>query len=475
MEKDRTINIPRLVVGAPSGRSGKTTVTLGLLAAFKNRGMEVQPFKKGPDFIDPGWMTMVTGRPCRNLDSFMMSGDMIRESFAGNVSGVDIGVVEGAMGLFDGVDIEGSGSTAEVARALSSPVILVVDTTRMTRSVAPLVSGFMHFDPGINVAGVILNKVARPRHEAMLRQAIKRYCGIPVLGVVPKGREFTIPDRHLGLIPAAERDELAASVAEAGRLAVNYFDMDKIIEVAGSAPPLPVAVKKGDGTGPVAGVMGSSPVIGVFKDRAFTFYYPENIEALVYAGAELIYIDALNDTALPDVDALYIGGGFPEVFAGELEKNKGLRESVKGMVEAGMPVYAECGGLMYLSRTLVWKGREYSMSSCLPFDVVMSERPQGHGYEVVEVDLDNPFFPRGAVIKGHEFHHSRVVNIDESAVSFSYRVTRGWGIDGKRDGAVYKNVLACYSHIHAISVPGWAPAMVRRAVEFGKRKEGSLY
>lgn len=463
-------NIPRLVVGAPSGRSGKTTSTLGLLAALKSNGMVVQPFKKGPDFIDPSWMTMVTGRDCRNLDGFMMTREVIRDSFIRCAAGADVGVVEGAMGLFDGVDIEGSGSTAEIAKAIDAPLILVVDTTRMTRSVAPLVRGFMHFDPELKVAGVILNKVARPRHESMLREAIDRYCGIPVLGVIPKGRQFTIPDRHLGLIPAAERDELKASVAEIGKAALKYFDLQKILEVANSAPALTPARKDCLGDGVSA---AERPVIGVFKDRAFTFYYPENIEALLAAGAELVYIDSLNDSKLPELDALYIGGGFPEVFAQKIEANEGLRRAVKDAVEAGLPVYAECGGLMYLSGSITWNGSRYSMSGCLPFDVVMSDRPQGHGYEVLEVEGDNPYFSRDTVIKAHEFHHSRVENIDEEKVSFCFRVTRGWGIDGSRDGAVYKNVLACYSHLHALSCSGWAPALVKKAREYREKNKSN--
>ncbi len=464
---ENRISIPRVVVGAPCGRSGKTTVTLGLLAALKSRGMRVQSFKKGPDFIDPSWMTMVTGRPCRNLDSFMMTRQVILNSFVTSIADVDIGVVEGAMGLFDGVDIEGSGSTAEVAKSIAAPVLLVVDTTRMTRSIAPLVRGFMGFDPDLKVAGVILNKVARPRHEGILREAVEKYCGIPVLGVIPKGQQFTIPDRHLGLIPAAERDDLEASVDEIGRAAISFFDMDRILEVAASAPPM-LTSGTGDSSSPGPARKGQKTVVGIFRDRAFTFYYPENLEALEKAGASLVEIDAINDDVLPDINALYIGGGFPEVFAAELEANQGLRRAVKEGVEAGLPVYAECGGLMYLARNLIWKDRKYKMSGCLPFDVVMSDRPQGHGYEVVEVCSNNPFFSMDSVVRGHEFHHSCVENIDESRVSFAFRVTRGWGVDGHRDGAVYKNVLACYSHMHANTCPEWAPAVLQKALEFRK-------
>jgi len=463
--KKGMLQIPRVVVAAPHGRSGKTTVTLGLLAALKRKGYNVQPFKKGLDFIDPSWMTMVTGNACRNLDSFLMDREIIRRSFIRHGIKSDIAVVEGAMGLFDGVDIDGSGSTGEIARAIEAPVILVVDTTRMTRSVAPLVQGFMHFDPGVKIAGVILNKVARSRHESMLRQAVDKYCGIPVLGVIPKGGQFTIPDRHLGLIPAAERDELACTVDEIGGAAQSCLDLEGILAVARSAPPLEAAEEALTGAS-VSAASGARPVIGVFRDRAFTFYYPENLEALARAGAELLFIDAMNHGSLPAVDAVYIGGGFPEVFAEQLEANSSLRHDLQEKAEKGLPIYAECGGLMYLARSLTWEGRTFSMSGVLPLDVVMTDKPQGHGYEVVEVVGDNPFFETGTIVKGHEFHNSRVINIDEEKLDFVYKVNRGSGIGGHRDGAARKNVLAAYNHLHALNTPGWAPAMVARAREY---------
>ncbi|HHW44244.1 hydrogenobyrinic acid a,c-diamide synthase (glutamine-hydrolyzing) [Desulfofundulus thermobenzoicus] len=455
--------IPRLVIGAPRGRSGKTTVTIGLLTALvHHRQLTVQPFKKGPDFIDPSWLTLVTGRPCRNLDGFLMSRETIRASFIHHSMDAHMAVVEGAMGLFDGVDIEGSGSTAEIARTLKAPVILVVDTTRMTRSVAPLVKGFMEFDPDVTIAGVILNKVARARHERMLRQALERYCGIPVLGVIPKDRNMTIPDRHLGLIPAGERDDLQHALRELARAAVECLDLDGILAVARNVPPLEERHERG--RMPANG-RDSGPLIGVFRDRAFSFYYPENLEALQEAGARLIYIDALSDNSLPPVDALYIGGGFPEVFAPRLEANAGLRESVRLAIEKGLPVYAECGGLMYLGRRITWQERSYEMCGALPFDVLMEERPRGHGYEVVQVVEENPFFPCGMIIRGHEFHHSRLTNVD-GGLGYAFRVMRGNGIDGQSDGLVYKNVLAAYNHIHALSCPDWARSVVARAEKY---------
>lgn len=468
----KKLHIPRLVIGAPHGRSGKTTVTMGLLAALVSRGLTVQPFKKGPDFIDPSWLTKVTGRACRNLDSFLMSRETIKTSLVNNSSGADISVVEGAMGLYDGVDLEGSGSTAQIAKAIESPVLLVLDTTRMTRSSAAIVMGFQHFDREVHIAGVILNKVARSRHENMLRSAIENYCGIPVLGVIPKGKQFTIPDRHLGLIPAAERDELARSVEEIGKAAREYLDLDRIIEVADAAVPLAPTVLEGKrDKAAEQKINKDKPVIGVIKDRAFTFYYPENLEALADAGAELLEIDSLHDPVLPNVDALYIGGGFPEVFAAELEANRGLRASLRQRIEDGLPVYAECGGLMYLGRHLTWKDKTYEMSGALPFDVVLTDKPQGHGYEVVEVTGDNGIFAPGTMVKGHEFHHSKVINLDNSRVRFALRVARGWGIDGDKDGLVYKNVLAAYNHIHALSEDQWATGMVRQARSY---RNGSI-
>ncbi|TYO96517.1 cobyrinate a,c-diamide synthase [Desulfallas thermosapovorans] len=470
------LDIPRVVMAAPHGRSGKTTATIGLLSALKSAGYRVQSYKKGPDFIDPSWMTRITGRPCRNLDSFLMDREIIRASFARSAMDVDIAVVEGAMGLFDGVDLEGSGSTAEVAKAIAAPVLLVVDTTRMTRSVAAMVSGYQHFDPGVQVAGVILNKVARPRHENLLRAAIERYCGIPVLGVIPKGEKFRIPDRHLGLVPAAEDDDLAEAVDGAGGTAGAFLDLPGIINVARQAPPLGVQTLPGDTpvlAGP--GLDGLKPAmprarVAVFWDRAFTFYYPENLEALVAAGAELVPVNALVDTQMPRVDAAYIGGGFPEIFAGEISANRGLLSDLRGSIEAGLPVYAECGGLMFLGRSIRWRGAKHAMTGALPFEVTMLDKPQGHGYITLEVENSSPYFEAGESLQGHEFHNSRVENLEEDKIKFAFRVTRGHGINGAYDGLLYKNVLACYTHLHALVTTNWASRLVAAGEKYGTGK-----
>lgn len=466
----QTTKIPRLVVGAPQGRSGKTTFTMALLSGLVKKGLTVQSFKKGPDFIDPSWHTRITGRPCRNLDCFMMDEKIIKKSFISGVKGAGIAVVEGAMGLFDGIDLEGSGSTAEIARMTGAPVVLVVNTTRMTRSVAAVVKGCLEFDPRIKVAGVILNRVARARHENMLRNAVEYYCGIPVLGVIPKGQQFTIPDRHMGLIPAAEDEKLAAVIDKAGAEAGKYLNLDGLIALASSAGLLSAEEKEEQD----AGVRhGDRPdvKIGVSMDRVFSFYYPENLEALKNAGAELLAIDTLNDTELPPVDGLYLGGGFPEIFSAALERNFHLREQIAGAIEKGLPVYAECGGLMYLGRHLIWQDKSYAMVGALPFDIEMQKKLQGHGYTSHEVNNKNPYFPIGMTVKGHEFHHSRLVNMDNSRLHTAWRVTRGHGIDGQNDGLVYKNVFASHTHLHALGTPEWAPALVRKASEYRRLKD----
>ncbi|CCO08386.1 cobyrinate a,c-diamide synthase [Desulforamulus hydrothermalis] len=462
-----TYHIPRLLIGAPQGRSGKTTVTIGLLAALTARGYRVQPYKKGPDFIDPSWLTKVAGRTCRNLDSYLMDQESIRQTFISHAQDADIAVIEGAMGLFDGVDLAGSGSSAEIAKIVQAPVLLVVNCTRMTRSVAAMVSGFAHFDAAVKIGGVILNQVARSRHEKMLRAAINEYCGVPVLGALPKGSRFTIPDRHLGLIPAGENEALLEAIGQLGEAAARYLDLDGIMQMARrwpgltvrqAIPPAPAVqwLERGSAT-PRPPV-----VIGVIRDRSFSFYYPENLEALVAAGAGLLSVSAIDDPLLPDVDGLYIGGGFPEVLAAELAANRSFRQDLRQKIEQGLPVYAECGGLMYLGRRIHWEDKSFEMVGALPLEVEMVKKPQGHGYMHLEVLPGTPYFAAGQIIRGHEFHNSRVVNLDPEC-RFACRVLRGHGINGEYDGLCYKNVLALYNHLHAVAEPDWARNFVKLA------------
>ena len=460
---------PRLVIAAPQGRSGKTTVAVGLCAALHARGLIVQPFKKGPDYIDPSWLTEAARRSCRNLDPYLMGKDVVVTAFARGSRDADIAIIEGAMGLYDGSDLEGTDSTAALARWLGAPILLVVNAARVTRSIAALVQGNQRFEPGTRIAGVILNHVARERHRRMLTQAIEKYCDLPVVGVLPRDDSLTIPDRHLGLIPRVENESLVPAIAAARDAVMANFDLDAILEIADCV--IASEAKQSPNCGlEIASAQKSRLAmtvrIGVVRDRAFSFYYPENLEALHDAGAELIFVDSLRDARLPPIDALYIGGGFPEVFLRELQANVSLRAEIRTAIENGLPVYAECGGLMYLARSITWGDQRGEMVGVLPFDVRMTDRPQGHGYIELEVVGENPLFARGAKLRGHEFHNSRIdltgfANV--SGLGIAYGVTRGHGLDGQRDGIVYKNVLASYAHLHALATPEWASALVARA------------
>lgn len=468
---------PRLVIGAPQGRSGKTTVSLGLCAALAQRGLVVQPFKKGPDYIDPSWLSAAAGRPCRSLDPYFNSqpGEALetrlRQSFMRGMPPGGFGLVEGNHGLYDSAgDEQGESSTAALARCLQAPVILVVNAARMSRSIAALVRGYQVFEPDTPIAGVILNHVSGAqspgsRHLARLRQAVEHYCQIPVLGALPPDEACTIPDRHLGLVPQAEDERLLPAISACQQAVERYVDLDAVIGIARGAPALPSLGEAIKEDGHAAGTGSSQPVIGVFRDRAFTFYYPENLEALERNGARLYELDALRDQALPDVQALYIGGGFPEVFLTELEANHALRAAIRSAIEDGLPVYAECGGLMYLCRSIRWQGQSGEMVGVFPFDVELLQRPQGHGYVQLQVDGGNPFFTPGAALRGHEFHHSRLsTRVDASGTC--YRLERGKGLGTDRDGLVYKNVLAAYTHLHTDGAPEWAPGLVNKARQY---------
>ncbi len=455
---------PRFVIAAPQGRSGKTTASIAIGRGLAGRGITVQPFKKGPDFIDPSWLSAACGRTCYNLDAFLMGEELVMRSFAARCEGADVAMVEGAMGLFDGPGPGGQGTVAALARDLGAPVILVVNASRMTRSIAAMVSGYQHFEPDTNIAGVVLNRVAGSRHEARLTEALREHCGIPVLGALPKEGAGYMAERHLGLVPVKEDERAEGVIESVYRRAKDHLDLDGILAVARKA-----TVKSSDGLRQQAAKRVSCS-IGVFYDRAFNFYYPDNLEALEREGAQVVLIDALHDRALPDIDGLYIGGGFPELHARELEANEALRREVREQIKAGMPVYAECGGLMYLSRGITWKGARYAMAGAIPAEVELSDRPVGHGYVEAEVVAANPFFEKGQRLRGHEFHHSRLAF--SGAPQFAYSVVRGHGVNGRSDGFIYNNLFAAYMHLHALGVPGWASAFAARAAEYRCRRRG---
>jgi cobyrinic acid a,c-diamide synthase len=447
----------RLLISAAHKSSGKTTITLGLCATLAGRGLAVQPFKKGPDYIDPMWLGQASGRPCHNLDFYCMSHAEILSSLGHYSAAADIALIEGNKGLYDGLDLDGSNSNAALAKLTRTPVILVLDARGMTRGIAPLILGNQAFDPEIEIVGVILNQLGGSRHEAKLRAVIEHYTDVPVLGGVHRNRELEIVERHLGLIPSNEERSAATRIAGIREIIGEQVDIDQLLAVAGTAnlvyEPLPL-----DNPPRAQRVR-----IGIARDAAFGFYYPDDLEALERAGAELVTIDTLQDRVLPNIDGLFIGGGFPESRMRELEANRTLREQIRFMINRGLPVYAECGGLMYLSRSLRWKDRCCEMVGIIPGDTVMHERPQGRGYVRLQETAGLPW-PGGNALEefsAHEFHYSSLENITVP-LDFAYRVTRGSGIDGKHDGIVIHNVLASYSHMRDTRQHRWA----RRFVDF---------
>jgi len=445
------------IIAAPRGQSGKTIISTGLCAAFVQCGLSVQPFKKGPDYIDPSWLTAAAGRSCRNIDSFMIPEEIWLTSFRKACRRADLALVEGAMGLYDSLDSEGLGSTAYMSRLLRVPVILVVNSTRMTRSIAAMVMGYQKFEPETDIAGVILNNVSGNRHEHKLRTAVEHYCGIPVLGSMPKDDSICIPQRHLGIVPYREAKETTTLVIDRIR-----HRIEENLDLPGI---LAIAQRVGDSktTKEVEPIEKETVVrIGVMLDKVFTFYYPENLEALTQAGADLVFIDSLRDQRLPDIDGLYIGGGFPELFLEELEANRSLREDIARAVEDELPVYAECAGLMYLCRRIHWDDKWHEMVGIINNEIEICQKPQGHGYVEIEVTGQNQLFSTGLTMRGHEFHYSKLSHSTD--LKCAYSMKRGHGIDGKVDAISYKNVLASYTHLHALGVPKWAEAFVSLAL-----------
>ncbi len=491
-----SVNVPRLLVAGLRGGSGKTLVSLGLAASWHQKDMIVAPFKKGPDYIDASWLSLAAGRPCRNLDLFLLSPAAVLQSFASGVEHADLALVEGNRGLFDGMDAEGSFSAAELAKLLRAPVLLAIDATKTTRTAAALVLGCQTLDPEVQLQGVILNRVAGQRHESVLRQSIEGICGIPVLGAIPRLPQDIFPERHLGLVPPQETEETEGPLARVAGVAQKYLDLDGILAMARaakgngmrdqshhrSATPDHVdrVVVEGsssaEGVDPRSAAMDEAgdsttdavptPRIGLFRDAAFQFYYPENLDALVRAGAELVEISPLGDGELPPVDALYLGGGFPETLAMGLSENKRFMSSLRAAAEDGLPIYAECGGAVYLGERLHYEGRTFRLVGALPVEYGFQARPKGHGYTVLETTRENPFFPVGTHVRGHEFHYTFMLPSEDEDLSFAFRVRRGFGFDGRQDGLMRRNVLASYTHVHALGTVDWAPALVRAGIRY---------
>jgi cobyrinic acid a,c-diamide synthase len=449
----------QIFISAAHKSSGKTTVTLGLCAALRARGLAVQPFKKGPDYIDPMWLGRASGRTCHNLDFFTQSQEEIRDTVGYYSRNTDIALIEGNKGLYDGLDLDGSNSNAALAKLLCAPVVLVLDARGMTRGIAPLILGYQAFDSEIRIAGVILNQLGGSRHESKLRAVIEHYTDVPVIGAVARDTGMEILERHLGLIPSNEQDSAAAQITTIGRGIEVQVDLDSLVRIAGTSPTPPAPAQA-----PCTIAQLDRPLrIGIARDEAFGFYYPGDLQAMSDAGAELVTIDTLRDTALPQIDGLFIGGGFPESRMRQLQENVALREAIRMAVEDGLPVYAECGGLMYLSRSLTWHGERCAMVGAIPGDTVMHERPQGRGYVRLAPTAAHPWAASAAPageIRAHEFHYSSLEQL-ESPTPYAFEVRRGTGIDGSHDGYFRDNLLACYTHQRTTRSNRWTEQFLR--------------
>ena len=458
--------MPRLVVGGLSGGAGKTLVSLGLLLFAQRRGVRTRAFKKGPDYIDTAWLSWAAGHPAHNLDTFLMGYDGAAAAFAAHSLPGALNVIEGNRGLYDGFDARGTHSTAELAKTLGAPVVLVLDATKVTRTAAAMVLGCQRLDPSVRIAGVILNQVSGSRHEQVLREAIEVVCGIPVLGAIPRIQTTSLlPERHLGLVVPEDYPDREALRATLEEMVGSRLEFEQLWSLSCQAPTLEPPAKPRPGLPDGIGLK-----IGYLRDSAFTFYYPENLDLLSLAGAELVPISALSATSLPeDLDALYIGGGFPETHCEALAANGTFLASVRCAAERGLPIYAECGGLMLLARAILWQGQRHPMAGVLPFEVQVCARPQGHGYTELYVDAENAFFPLGSILRGHEFHYSGILP-GTDLPSTACEVRRGVGCGGGRDGVVVGNLWASYTHLHALATPEWAAGFLHAARRFARHE-----
>ncbi len=453
--------MPRLMIAGISGGAGKTLVSMGLLLLLRRAGIAVRAFKKGPDYIDAAWLSWASGLPARNLDTYLMGAEGARSSFVQHGIADGISVIEANRGLFDGFDAQGTHSSAVLAETLAAPVLLVVNATKMTRTAAALVLGCQKLDPNLSIRGVILNNVNGRRHEQVLRTSIESICGVPVVGAIPRATVNPVPERHLGLMPPSEHSGMAQIQADLLQIVEGKIEVEAILEIARNAPLL-----AGGDEPSVSLPDGHGLKIGCLRDSAFSFYYPENLEQIEQSGAELVSISPLEAAQLPeDLNALYIGGGFPETHAEALAANQPMLRSIRAAAQAGLPIYAECGGLIVLSRSLWWKGAHYKMAGVFPLDVEVFDTAQGHGYVELLVDRANPFFKVGTTLRGHEFHYSRIVPLAESGAT-ACEVRRGTGCFHRRDALLVNNVWASYTHLHASATPEWAQGLIAAAAKF---------
>jgi cobyrinic acid a,c-diamide synthase len=452
----------RLIIAAPHSGSGKTTVCAGLIAALRRRGLKITPFKAGPDYIDPTYHALAAGEPCHNLDSWMLTAEQVQSSFARRSRHSDIALIEGVMGLFDGHSgHDDTGSAAHLARLLGAPVLLVLDVKAMARSAAAIVKGFAEFDPHIKIAGVLLNRVGSPTHARMVQEAIECETGVPVVGHLFHEEAFMLPERHLGLIPTAEPGRWQQWVDLVGNAIEQNVDLDQLLDLA-EAPPLPRLPDRDDPF--VAVTDAPHAVIAVAYDAAFTFHYADNLDLLRAAGAELALFSPLHDRELPrGTQAIYLCGGFPEMYAAELAANGTIREQLRQAHKAGLPIYGECGGLMYLTEAITdIHGQSHAMVGLLPGRTRMEQRVT-LGYRLLQAQHDTWLWRKGEPMRGHEFHYS---SWEERPTTFPYLYEfqpDTYRLTGQLEGVWQGNLLASYTHLHFLAKPELATRFVAAA------------
>jgi len=439
------MKIPRVVIAASHSGAGKTTVALGLMSALTSRGLRVQPFKVGPDFIDPSYHTRATGIHSKNLDTWLTSPEAMLQIFLNSARMGDLSIIEGVMGLFDGVSgTDSAASTAEISRILNAPILLVVDVSRTAGSAAALVHGFKTFDQTLKLKGVILNHIRSQKHLDLTKEAIEKRAAVPVIGALPDAPNVVMPSRHLGLIPAPERNGLENFLAELTTFISQNLDLDRVLEIAHGADDLDANQKK-EGSA-AAGVRSR---IGLAYDEAFNFYYRDNIELLEASGAEIVPFSPMHDSSLPsNLTGLFLGGGFPEAYAKQLEENQAMRASIKKAIQDEMPVYAECGGLMYLVESAQdLEASPHRMIGVLSGKAIMTRKLESLNYSVAHVIRKNILTDVGFTLRGHEFHYSKIEDVATDA-KFAYEMKVGKGISGESDGWLQHNLLASYMHVH---------------------------
>lgn len=448
-----------IYLSAAHKSSGKTIVSLGLSAAFRQKSASVQCFKKGPDYIDAIWLAKASGAPCYNLDFYNMKNAEIKNLYQKHASKSDVALIEGNKGLFDGLSISGGDANADLAKLLNIAVILVLDASGITRGIAPLVNGYLGFDSKVNIAGVILNKVASERHQSKLVGALEYYTDIAILGAVRREKTLQIDERYLGLMPATEMPQYQQIITQIGTQIADQVDLKQIAAISDDAAISDNPVAADEAISDIT-IINDKPAItiAVARDSAFGFYYADDLQALA-RDCKLIYFDTLKDKALPPADGLFIGGGFPETQAASLADNQSLMADIKSKITAGLPTYAECGGLMYLSKKIMIDKQNYPMVGIIDADIMMSKKPIGRGYVQLKANKNHPWNGVSSLIYAHEFHYSKLVNIAPN-MRYAYQVLRGVGINNKQDGLLIYNLLACYAHLRSTAGNQWVAQFI---------------